>query len=49
MDICGEKGEYHTFVVGGPLFKRRIDITESEVIQRNGYLFLNIKNFKMIK
>src|SRR4030066_939206 len=34
VDICGENGEYHTFVVGGPLFKGRINIKESEVIER---------------
>lgn len=48
VDICGENGEYHTFVVGGPLFKGRIDITESQVIERNGYWFLDIKDFKVI-
>lgn len=48
VDICGEKGEYHTFVVAGPLFKGRIDITETEVINRDGYWFLDIKDFKVI-
>ena len=27
VDICGEYGEYHTFVVDGPLFKTRINYT----------------------
>ncbi len=48
VDICGENGEYHTFVVGGPLFKGKIDITESEVIERDGYWFLDIKDFKVV-
>lgn len=48
VDICGENGEYHTFVVGGPLFKGRIDITESQVIERDGYWFLDIKDFEVI-
>lgn len=49
VDICGENGEYHTFVVGGPLFKGRIDITESLVIEKNGYWFLDIKGFEVIE
>ncbi len=49
VDICGENGEYHTFVVGGPLFKGRIEITEKEVISRNGYWFLDIKDYKVIR
>ena len=48
VDICGENGEYHTFVVGGPLFKGRINIKESEVIERDGYWFLDIKKFEVI-
>lgn len=27
MDICGENGEYHTLVVDGPLFDRRLRLT----------------------
>lgn len=29
VDFCGEHGEYHTFVIDGPIFKRKIDILES--------------------
>lgn len=47
-DICGEKGEYHTFVVSGPLFKGRIEITEKDLIRRNGYWFLDIKEFMVV-
>ncbi|MFB0527525.1 MAG: diphthine--ammonia ligase, partial [bacterium] len=28
IDICGENGEYHTLVVDGPMFKKKIRITE---------------------
>lgn len=47
VDVCGENGEYHTFVVSGPMFKGTIDITESEVIERSGYWFLDIKDFRV--
>ncbi len=48
VDICGENGEYHTFVVAGPLFRGKIEITEKEVISRNGYWFLDIKGFRVV-
>ncbi len=40
---CGEFGEFHTIVTDGPLFGRRIEITESEVRTNNGYCFLEIR------
>ncbi len=30
-DVCGENGEYHTFVYDGPIFKNKIDIKKLEV------------------
>jgi diphthine-ammonia ligase len=45
VDICGEKGEYHTLVLGGPLFKGEITIIASEIVERNGYHFLDIREF----
>ena len=32
IDVCGENGEYHTLVINGPLFKRRIEIIETKTI-----------------
>lgn len=29
VDLCGEWGEYHSFVTDGPFFKKRIEILES--------------------
>jgi uncharacterized protein (TIGR00290 family) len=26
LDLCGENGEYHTLVVDGPMFARRIEV-----------------------
>lgn len=46
---CGENGEFHTFVVDGPIFKRRIEILESETVLKEGfwkYWFLDIKKYK---
>ena len=39
---CGEAGEYHTLVIDGPLFKKRIEIRETEKVLREGHWFLEI-------
>lgn len=44
---CGEAGEYHTLVVNGPLFKRRLEIEQTQKVFRNGYWFLDL-NLKTI-
>jgi len=41
IDICGENGEYHTLVTGGPIFNERISLIESRVISRDKYWFLD--------
>jgi uncharacterized protein (TIGR00290 family) len=48
VDVCGENGEYHTFVVGGPLFKGSIDITDSGITERDDHWFLDVQDFKVI-
>ncbi len=40
IDVCGENGEYHTFVTDGPMFRKKIKITECTPIMRDGYWFL---------
>jgi diphthine-ammonia ligase len=37
IDPCGEFGEFHSFVIDGPLFKNRIELGESEPILEDGY------------
>ncbi len=39
---CGEAGEYHTLVIDGPLFKKRLEITESRRVTRGEHHFLDI-------
>ncbi len=39
---CGEAGEYHTFVIDGPLFNQRIEILETNKVLREGRWFLEI-------
>ncbi|MGB9842453.1 MAG: diphthine--ammonia ligase [Candidatus Bathyarchaeales archaeon] len=45
VDPCGEHGEFHTFVIDGPLFNKRIEILESEKAKLNGYGHLIVKRF----
>jgi len=47
VDPCGERGEFHTFVTDGPLFKKRIEILESEKVKLNGHGRLVIKRFEI--
>ena len=41
-DPCGEKGEFHSCVVAGPMFDRRIAITVGETIERDGFAFTDL-------
>ena len=47
IDICGENGEYHTLVVDGPMFKKKIRITEKKSITREGYWFLDTVEYSL--
>lgn len=42
-DACGENGEYHTFVIDGPIFKKPIDIEILGKTLNNGYGYLDIR------
>jgi diphthine-ammonia ligase len=39
---CGEAGEFHSLVIDGPLFKKRLVIKESEKVTRGDHHFLEI-------
>ena len=47
IDPCGEYGEFHTFVTGGPLFKNHVRMLSGEKILRNGYWFFDISKFEI--
>ena len=42
IDPCGENGEFHTFVVDGPLFRKRVEFSFGERVEREKYLQLEI-------
>lgn len=47
IDPCGENGEFHTLVVDGPLFSGRLEILDAAPVQRKGYWFLDIRDYRV--
>lgn len=41
-DICGENGEYHTFVYDGPLFKKAVEFKTDNKIKYDKYVIMPI-------
>ncbi len=41
-DPCGENGELHTVVVGGPMFQAPLPIRVGNIVQRNGFAYADI-------
>lgn len=39
VDPCAENGEFHTVVAWAPGWKKRLDLTPGEVIEREGFVF----------
>jgi uncharacterized protein (TIGR00290 family) len=42
VDPCGERGEFHTFANGGPMFAHPIDVVAGEVLERDGFVFADL-------
>ena len=42
ITLCGEAGEYHTLVINGPLFQKRLEIRETRKVSRDEHWFLEI-------
>ncbi|MBL7130810.1 MAG: diphthine--ammonia ligase [Candidatus Omnitrophica bacterium] len=42
IDLCGEKGEYHTFVYDGPTFKESVEFTIGKKILKDEHWFLEL-------
>ena len=47
IDICGENGEYHTLVTGGPIFNGRIQLVDSRTISRGNHWFLDTIKYEL--
>lgn len=42
VDPCGERGEFHTFCFGGPMFVREIAVQVGETVSRDGFCFIDL-------
>lgn len=42
IDLCGEKGEYHTFVYDGPIFREPVKFTKNKKVLKGKNWFLEI-------
>lgn len=42
VDPCGENGEFHTFVTDGPIFDRPVRVEAGEVVNRDGFLYVDL-------
>jgi diphthine-ammonia ligase len=47
IDVCGEAGEFHTFVYDGPSFKEPIKIGRTSIISRDDHWTLDIKEYSL--
>jgi uncharacterized protein (TIGR00290 family) len=46
IDPCGEYGEFHSFVYGGPIFKRPVQISVGEIVVRDGRYYADLLSEK---
>jgi uncharacterized protein (TIGR00290 family) len=42
VDPCGERGEFHTCVVAGPMFREPLPVVPGEVVERDGYVYADV-------
>lgn len=42
VDPCGENGEFHTAVTGGPMFRQPIEVAVGEIVTREGFVFADL-------
>jgi len=43
VDPCGENGEFHTCVTGGPMFRQPIRVATGDTVTRDGFVFADLR------
>jgi uncharacterized protein (TIGR00290 family) len=43
VDPCGERGEFHSFVIDGPMFHHAIEVSPGKIVKRDGFVFADFK------
>jgi len=41
-DPCGERGEFHTCAVAGPMFSKRVNVQAGMTVERDGFVFADL-------
>jgi len=47
LDICGEQGEYHTMVLDGPLFKKRVEIVSYSKHVEDSTMYISLEDLRL--
>jgi uncharacterized protein (TIGR00290 family) len=47
VDPCGERGEFHTCVYGGPMFNASIPLEAGEIVHRDGFVYADFTERSM--
>ena len=42
VDPCGERGEFHTFALDGPMFSKPVAVELGEIIEREGFIYADL-------
>lgn len=42
VDPCGERGEFHTFAFGGPMFEKPVNVELGTVVERDGFGYADL-------
>ncbi len=42
VDPCGERGEFHTFVFDGPMFRGPLEIEVGGIAERDGFIYADV-------
>ena len=43
VDPCAERGEFHTCVTAGPMFSKPLDVERGEVVEREGFIYGDLR------
>jgi uncharacterized protein (TIGR00290 family) len=42
VDPCGERGEFHSFAYGGPMYATQVEATAGDIVDRDGFVFADV-------
>ena len=48
VDPCGERGEFHSCVYGGPMFTRPIALNPGDIVDRDGFIYADFSPLQQV-